>query len=81
LADEFLDQGLACEGLVDALILADLVDELGAGLEGELLRKDERVVAVEEKSGNLFEKGGNQPCVTTIAGYQASDDVISSTEG
>lgn len=56
LADELDDEFWAREGLVelDALGGADLVDELGAALEGELLREDERVVAVEEEGSDLL---------------------------
>jgi hypothetical protein len=53
LADELLDQGLAGEALLDVATGGDLVDEVGAGLEGELLGEDERVVAVEQKSSDL----------------------------
>jgi hypothetical protein len=53
LAHKLIDQRLSSEALVDSLLLADRVDELGAGLEGELLREDERVVAVKEEGGDL----------------------------
>jgi hypothetical protein len=53
LADELLDELLAGEALVDVVLFADFVDELGAGFEGELLGEDEGVVAVEEEGGDL----------------------------
>jgi len=50
----------AREGRVElhALGGADLIEEFGAALEGELLREDEGVVAVEEEGGDLCKKVG-----------------------
>ncbi len=53
LADKLLDERLAVEAQVDAALLVDLVDEVGAGLKGELLGEDEGVVAVEEEGVDL----------------------------
>jgi hypothetical protein len=53
LADKLLDEGLAGEAQLDVAGLADLVDEAGAGLEGELLGQDEGVVTVEEEGVDL----------------------------
>jgi hypothetical protein len=53
LADKLRDEGLAGEFDVDVALGADLVDEVCAGLEGELLGEDEGVVAVEEDGFDL----------------------------
>jgi len=53
LADKLLDESLAGEAHVDLAGLADLVDETSAGLEGQLLGKDEGVVAVEQEGVDL----------------------------
>jgi hypothetical protein len=48
-ADEVLEQGLGRVALVgDAMLVEDLVGELGAGLKGQVLRLAEGVVAVEQ---------------------------------
>lgn len=53
LADELGDERLAGELDGDVALGADLVDEVCAGLEGELLGEDEGVVAVEEDGVDL----------------------------
>ena len=53
LADELLDQARASEADIEAALLANLIDEVGAGLEGKLLGEDEGVVAVEKEGGDL----------------------------
>lgn len=57
LADKLLDEGGAGEAQVDVALGVDLVDEVGAGLKGELLGEDKGVVAVEEEGGDLQESG------------------------
>lgn len=48
LADEILDQLLAGVAIAEAILFQDLVGKVSTGLEGQLFREDEGVVAVEE---------------------------------
>jgi hypothetical protein len=56
-ADKVLEQRVGCVALFDVVFLHDDVGEVGAGLEGETLRLDERVIAVEHDVLGL-------PCVS-----------------
>jgi hypothetical protein len=54
LADELAEELRACVAIWDGAGGENFVGELGAGFEGELFRKDERVIAVEEEGGDLL---------------------------
>lgn len=53
LAHKLLDQCLAGEADGEVASDADLIDEISARLEGELLGQNEGVVAVEKQGGDL----------------------------
>jgi hypothetical protein len=53
LADEGLEELVDRVGVVDVVLLEDLIAELGAGLEGEEFGECEGVVAVEKDVGDL----------------------------
>jgi len=53
LADKVLEERGASVAFWSALLLENLIGQLGAGLEGEFLGKDEGVVAVEKDGGDL----------------------------
>jgi hypothetical protein len=54
LADELVEELWAGVAVRKSLVLEDFICKLGAGLEGKLLREDERIVAIEENGGCLF---------------------------
>lgn len=52
--DDELASGVAIR---NAMLLEDLIGDVGAGLERKFLREDEGVVAIEEKGCDLKEVG------------------------
>jgi hypothetical protein len=54
LANKGLQKLMHSVALGDLVVLEDLIGEVGAGLEGQLLREDESVVAVEKDVLDLY---------------------------
>jgi hypothetical protein len=54
LTDELLDQGFAGEADREVTSDTDLIDEISASLEGELLGKHEGIIAIKQESGDLW---------------------------
>jgi hypothetical protein len=54
LADEGLEKLVYSVSVVDVVLFEDLIGEIGAGLEGELLGENEGVVAIEEDILDLW---------------------------
>lgn len=53
LAHEILDELVAGVAVGNVVLLKDLIGKIGAGFEGQLLREDQGVVAIEEDLGDL----------------------------